>query len=198
MVGDVYIYIRNWQYIPLLYHLYIANYIGDYMLPIYHLLREPETTIDQIWPNATDMYGLFTYIEGEKWPHWTRENVGKYFLHGASGIQSNLTCKIWGIPNMYVKRPQSRTGATPILTLQFLLVLLLILYFEDWISGELLRSTGTTNAPSLAERGSLSIMTSSQAMYYYTTITREILQNYRLNLTQQRDPTEWPLRVFSW
>ena len=32
------------------------------------------------------MYGLFTYMNGEKWPH-SRGNVGKYSLHGASGIE---------------------------------------------------------------------------------------------------------------
>ena len=35
----------NWQYIPLIYHLYIANWMIICNLP-YHLLREPETAID--------------------------------------------------------------------------------------------------------------------------------------------------------
>ena len=30
------------------------------------------------------MYGLFTYMKGEKWLH-SRGNVGKYSLHGAFG-----------------------------------------------------------------------------------------------------------------
>ena len=29
--------------------------------------------------------GIFTYMNGEKWPH-SRGNVGKSFLHGASGL----------------------------------------------------------------------------------------------------------------
>ncbi len=31
------------------------------------------------------MYGLFSYMKGGKWPH-SKGNVGKYSLHGASGI----------------------------------------------------------------------------------------------------------------
>ena len=30
------------------------------------------------------MYGIFTYMKGEKWLH-SRVNVGKYSLHGAFG-----------------------------------------------------------------------------------------------------------------
>ncbi len=30
------------------------------------------------------MYGLFTFMNGEKWPH-SRGNVGKYYLHGSYG-----------------------------------------------------------------------------------------------------------------
>ena len=31
------------------------------------------------------MYGLFTYMKAEEWPH-PRGNVGKYSLQGASGM----------------------------------------------------------------------------------------------------------------
>ena len=37
------------------------------------------------------MYGLFTYMKGEKWPHSTK-HVGKDSLHGASVVYKD-SCK---------------------------------------------------------------------------------------------------------
>ena len=34
------------------------------------------------------MYGSFTYMKGEKWPH-SRGHVAKYYLHGAPGNGHN-------------------------------------------------------------------------------------------------------------
>ena len=57
-------------------------------------LQDQPPQAEQSWMNPLDweknisqmrrMYGLFTYMNGEKWPH-SHGNVGKYSLHGASG-----------------------------------------------------------------------------------------------------------------
>ena len=67
MVGGI--YSPNWQYIPLIYHLYTT-----YILPAgglyatYHLLGEPETTIECVF-TARPLFQVASSQEGLQLPH---------------------------------------------------------------------------------------------------------------------------------
>ena len=81
----------RWQYIPLIYHLYIANWM--ILTATYNLLREPGNSIEfsTFWPSR-----MFKFA--------------RFFLHSRQvSTMSSLMPKPWNWSNPYVGNPIEAT-----------------------------------------------------------------------------------------